>query len=123
MARNPKPNFEAETLAVDKARAGEELDRQNELLSLRSILTQPEVRDFLWRVMEHTQMFLDPMQQNFGIVGHSLGRAAVGKWVMNEIVEADPNAWLLMQHTHYQRQIEKAALAAADTEAQANSSE
>jgi hypothetical protein len=117
MPKKAPANFEAESAVVATARAREGVERDNELAGLRVILQDAQVRDFLWRLMEYTQMFSDPMQANFGIVGHNLGRAAVGKWVMNEVVEADPNAWLVMQQTHYQKQIEKAAIAAsADAE-------
>jgi hypothetical protein len=122
MPRKAPAHFEAEAASVDKARARESVERDNEIASLRGILQVDAVRDFLWRIMERSQMFEDPMQANFGIVGHSLGRAAMGKWIMGEIVEADPNAWLTMQHTHYAKQMEKAALDAAEA-ARASSDE
>lgn len=122
MARRNSKNLEhfaEEAGALEKVRASEDVERDNELLELRALLTDPRTRKFLWRLMEKTQMFSDPMNANFGTVGHSLGRAAVGKWVMGEIVEADYTAWLVMQQEHYQRQLEREALAeAARTQAE-----
>lgn len=113
--RNPKnlEHFADEAPAIETARAREGVEKDNEVKELAGLLTDIRSRKLLWRIMEHTQMFADPMNSNFGIVGHSLGKAAVGKWLMDLIVEADPNAWLTMQMEHYQRQIEKAALDAA----------
>ena len=114
--RNPKnlEHFEDEAPAIDKARAQEGVERDNELNDLRGLLTDLRVRKLLWRLMEWTQLFVDPMNSNFGVVGHSLGKAAVGKWLIGEITEADANAWLTMQMEHYQRQLEKAAIAEAE---------
>lgn len=113
MAQRNKKNLEHfadEAPAIEKARAREGVDRDTELAELAKLLAMPAVRKLLWRLMETTQMFADPMNSNFGVVGHSLGKAAVGKWLMGEILEADHNAWLQMQMEHYQRQLEKAAL-------------
>ena len=117
MARRNKKNLEhfaEEAQVIATARASEEVVRDNEIADLQGLLTDVRVRKLLWRVMEQTQMFADPMNSNFGLVGHSLGKAAVGKWLMGEIVEADYQAWLTMQTEHYEREIQKAAIAAAE---------
>ena len=106
--REPPADHESQ---VRSARLQESVDRDNEIKALRKILSDEDVRDFLWRAMEKTQMFQEAMNNNFGIVGHNLGRAAIGKWLLSEITEADYNAWLLMQQKHYARQLEQAALA------------
>lgn len=109
MSRKPRASEEQtpEEAQVEKARASEGLVRANELSELRDLLVDQRVRDLLWRVLERSQMFAEAFHSNFGICGHNLGRAAMGKWVLNEITEADYNAWLLMQQRHYQRQLEQ----------------
>lgn len=114
----PKPrnteNFGEEARAVEVARAREGLSRQNEINDLREILKDQKVRDFLWRVMSYGQMFSEAFNNNFGVTGHNLGRAAMAKFVLGEILEADYTAWLVMQQTHYQREAERLRLAEAD---------
>lgn len=103
---------EAKLVATARAREGAE--RERELNELRVLLADEKMRDFLWRVLEHSQMFAEAFHANFGVTSHNLGRAAIGKWLLNEIVEADYNGWLLMQQRHYQRETERAAIAASD---------
>lgn len=108
MSRKKSEIEQTETeVLVDKARASEGIVRARELEELRHVLVDERLRDFLWRLLERSQMFSEQFNPNFGITGHNCGRAALGKWVLSEITEADYNAWLLMQQRHYQRQQEQ----------------
>lgn len=100
MAKRPTP----ETVADDRAR--EELARKNELNDLKNILADKRVRDFLWRFIAKCKPFAEPMNTNFGIVGHNLGWRAAGMWMWNEITEADFEALLTMQTQNRLNQIE-----------------
>lgn len=111
--------FSEERRAVDKARASENLERDNELLALREILVDPKVRDFLWRMLAKAGMFRTHFNANAAIMGHNTGLADMGTAILNEILEANPEAWIVMQQTAYHKQIEELALAQAEEDAQA----
>ena len=106
--RRKSEAFSEEEAAVQAARASEGVERDTEILELREILADEKVRRFLWRVLEHSRMFAESFHPNFGLTGHNLGRAAMGKWILNEITEADHTAWLLMQQDHYLKQVTQA---------------
>lgn len=110
---DPQDELTDEEQLVAQHKATGALERQKELDDLRELLANEKLRDFLWRVLEHSQMFAEAFHANFGVTAHNLGRAAMGKWVLNEIVEADYNGWLLMQQRHYQQETEKAAIEAS----------
>ena len=64
---------------------------------LAALLKNEDVRDLLWRVIEKCGIHDDPMSANFGLVAYGLGKSAIGKWLMVEINDADPQAWVQMQ--------------------------
>lgn len=92
--------------SLEDFRAREELARKNELNDLKNILVDRRVRDFLWRFIAKCKPFAEPMNTNFGIVGHNLGWRAAGMWMWNEITEADFEALLAMQTQNRLNQIE-----------------
>ena len=79
-----------------------------EQLDLKGILQDQRVRAFLWRLLVEAKI------HDFGYVGdnnmlnHKEGRREIGRWVMKEILTADPQAYTLMQ-------IEQLNLASRDT--------
>lgn len=91
---------------AEKARA--DLKRLNELNDLKNLMVDPRMRAFLWRFMAQTKLFGEPMHANFGIVGHNLGWRAAGMWLWNEITDADFEALLEMQRTHYLTKLDEA---------------
>jgi hypothetical protein len=111
--------FAEEGAQVDKARAAEGLERDNELAALREILSDPRVRDFLWRMLSKAGMFKTHFNANAAIMGHNTGLADMGTAILNEILEANPEAWIVMQQSAYHKQIEELALAQAAEDAEA----
>ena len=111
--KNPNPNFAAEESAIDKARAREELERKNELNELRELLTDERMRSFLWRMLAKAGMFKTHFNPNAAIMGHNTGLADMGTAILNEVLEANPEAWILMQQMAYKKQIDDAVLAQA----------
>ena len=114
MPRRNRENFADETRAQDTAEAREKVERDNELAELRQVLADIRVRKFLWRVLNRAGMFTTHFNPNAAIMGHNTGRADMGTFVLNEILEANPEAWIVMQQDAYQKQIEKAALDEAE---------
>lgn len=101
---------------MERAHAQEDIARKNELLELRDLLADPRMRQFLWRMMAKSGMFTDPWNPNAAIMGRNTGFGAMGRALYNEIIEAYPEAWILMQQEALGRAREAEALAAADAE-------
>lgn len=114
MRRGRNPDFVQEETEIEKARAREDLDRKNELLELRDILTDERVRNFLWRMMAKAGMYKTHFNPNAAIMGHNTGLADMGTAILNEVLEANPEAWIVMQRSAYQRQVDAALLREAE---------
>jgi hypothetical protein len=114
MRKKNRENWNDEEAAKERADAQEQVERDNEIADLRDILLDAKVRKFLWRIMSRAGMFRTHFNPNAAIMGHNTGQADMGTAILNEILEANPEAWIVMQQDAYQKQIEAAALAAAD---------
>lgn len=116
--RKPREGYEAEEAAVARARASEGVKRDNELAELREVLLDVRVRKLLWRIMEAGAMFSDPWSTNALTMARSTGQASAARFILKEILEANPEAWIVMQQDAYRAQIDAlAALAAEDSPA------
>lgn len=76
--------------------------RDKELSDLRFVLGSPEGRRVLWRIMSKAYMFHDPYVIGDGGFGThiNVGMQRVGRFVLNEIIEAKPESYLKMQNEH-----------------------
>ena len=98
MAKRNRENFKDEETAQEKLNAADQVERDNELAALRDVLVDPKVRSFLWRALARAGMFKTHFNPNAAIMGHNTGLADMGTWILNEILEANPEAWIAMQH-------------------------
>jgi len=76
--------------------------RDRELNDIKLILSSPEGRRFLWRVLSEAQVFRDGYvhgDAGFGTTYNS-GRRGIGLWALAEIMEAKPDAFMQMQREH-----------------------
>jgi hypothetical protein len=64
-------------------------------------------------------MFRTHFNPNAAIMGHNTGLADMGTAILNEILEANPEAWIAMQQDAYRKQVDEALLAAAQADQQA----
>lgn len=94
---DPLDEREAAAKEVADKRVVEAMDDAALVEQMRLILEDENVRDVIWRIVSKCGVFSDSMGTNFGYVGYGLGKAAIGKWLMVEINDADPQAWLSMQ--------------------------
>jgi hypothetical protein len=99
---------------IETARAREALERKNELAELRDLLALPEMRSFMWRLMAESKMFQTRFSPNAAVMGFNEGFADMGVKVYNEIIEADAQAWIVMQQESLDRALEKKALLEAE---------
>lgn len=107
MPKRGREHFHDEELALDKVRASEAVERDNEIAELREILTDIKVRKFLWRMLAKAGMFRTHFNPNAAIMGHNTGLADMGTAILNEILEANPEAWIVMQQDAYRKQMEE----------------
>ncbi len=114
MARKPRPGYEAETAKLDREDASRDVARDNELADLRNLLADPAARRFLWRLLEKGRMFSDPFSTNAALMGYQCGNAGAARFIYSEIMEADSDAWLLMQQEAFEAVRTRAAIEEAD---------
>jgi hypothetical protein len=111
MARRPRnPDFAEEETAIEKVRARDDLARKNELQELREILLDEKVRKFLWRMLSKAGMYRTHFNPNAAIMGHNTGLADMGTAILNEVLEANPEAWIVMQQDAYRKQMDEILL-------------
>jgi hypothetical protein len=89
--------IEAAQQEVAEKRLVEALDREGEIHQLAALLQNEGLRDFLWRVLEKCGIYSEPFDASYGKTGYNLGRGSVGRWLLIEIAEADPDAMVRMQ--------------------------
>lgn len=83
-----------ESLERDKAL------RERELSDIRFIIKSPQGRRFYWRTMGVTKMFAEsyiPGDEGYGTT-FNVGRQSVGQWLLKELLEAKPDAFIQMQN-------------------------
>lgn len=73
---------------VKKAEKQEKFDRNSELKDLQSVLSTPQGRRVLWRVMEKCKAFGSCYDRSGSQAYYNIGRQDLGHFIMSEIVEA-----------------------------------
>lgn len=72
--------------------------RERELSDIRFILKRPEGRRFYWRLMSEGKVFLDPFcNDNTNGTNYNLGRQSISRTFLNDLLEAEPESYQLMQ--------------------------
>lgn len=70
--------------------------RMTELNDIRRVLSIPEGRRVLWRLICHCSIYELPSAQQ-PYTERDIGRQGVGRFILNEICDADLEAWFEMQ--------------------------
>ena len=71
--------------------------RERELDDLRAVLKSVEGRRLLWRLMGWSGFLANPSHQRGDMTHQNIGRADVGRFVLSEIMDANQEAYLVMQ--------------------------
>lgn len=79
---------------VKSKRQRAKFEREAELFDLREILATKGGRKFLWRLLDGCQLYAEMATQL------DEGKRRVGLFIRNEILAADPDAYLLMVKEH-----------------------
>ena len=86
---------------VKRRKLTEKQRRQKEIADFKLLLEQPIGRDFVWRVLSECKIYHNP---NYGEQGQrDLGRRDVGLWLLKEILENEPEAYIIMQREDRER--------------------
>ena len=76
--------------------------RERDLNDIKKVMSIPEGRRFVWRVMSETRAFHDPYvpgDTGYGTT-RNVGRSSLGLWLLGELVKAEPEAFIKMQNEH-----------------------
>jgi len=71
------------------------ITRQTELNDLRFILSHPQGRRFMWRMLSHFKVFAS-IWDNSAKIHYNAGKQDAGHFLQSEIVEADQNSYFKM---------------------------
>lgn len=85
----------ADRKQVDRARHTERFTRKNELDDIKFLLAIPQFRRFIWRALKFCNVFSSIWRPSAEI-HHLSGKQDTGHWIMAEVTEADPDAFLQM---------------------------
>ena len=88
---------EAQQAEVQRKRLLEEMDEESREAAFAAVLRNEAIRDYLWDLMRRCNVLGEPFDSNFGKSGYNMGRASVGRMILADINQADPQAWLEMQ--------------------------
>jgi hypothetical protein len=103
-----KVNNASDPEQVKEAGKREETQREQELRDLKAVLSMPEGRRFVWRLMDFCGPFKTCWAPNAKIHYNS-GQQDVGHFLMGEIVQADGEAMISMMRDKYNEQVEQEA--------------
>lgn len=95
MSQQPLVKNAADRQQVEKARKTERFARKNEIDDMKFLLAIPQFRRFVWRLLKFCSVFSSIWRPSAEI-HHLSGKQDTGHWIMGEVTEADPDAFLLM---------------------------
>lgn len=71
--------------------------RDRELSDLRALLSEPYGRRIVWRLLGHCGLYATPSAATNETTRENIGRGDVARFLLAEVMEADPNGWLKLQ--------------------------
>lgn len=87
----------ADPKQVRRGRSRERVAREEQLHALRSVLATPEGRYCLWHLLGQSKVMASVFARDPAQTAYNAGRQDFGHFLIAEIGEASPKAWLLMQ--------------------------
>lgn len=84
-------------------KAQKKVDRRHEreMSDVRFLLTRPEGRRFIWKLMSKGRIFQEPFcNENTNGTNYNLGRMSISRDVLNDVMEASPSSFLQLQQEH-----------------------
>lgn len=97
----------ADESQVKKSKRVERSERDKELDDLRFVLSSPQGRRFMWRLLEKCNIFADVVTVDEAETNRFLGSRRIGLYVLSEVNIAKPYRWIQMQQENGGQDIEK----------------
>ena len=88
------PYDTGDEISVKQSKKKHELDRDVELEDLRHVLSTPQGRRFLWRLLCECRLFVTISHHEPLTMSRMSGRRDYGLWLLDELGAADSNAFL-----------------------------
>ncbi len=82
---------------VKKKKTKAQLRRLKETEWLKDILSKPGGRDFIWRLLTECGVYHTSFTGEVNSTILNEGRRQIGLWVLTEMFDADPTAYITMQ--------------------------
>lgn len=92
--------------------------RLRDLADMQKMLRQPEFRRYMWKLMSDTGLFRSSFSQNAMTMSCSEGRRDIGLGILNDLNNADTNAFAQIQREFISEQKSKEALEQKEREAE-----
>jgi len=90
------PVYDAEAINKRKAIARKRL-KEREQSDLRKVLSTPEGRRFIWRLLGETRIFRGCFSLNGLEMANNEGKRDMGLFVLKDLLESHPDAFAQMQ--------------------------
>lgn len=84
-SRNERDAERLQKSRADNARAG-----------FASVIGDRDGRAFLWQLLAQCELYQDGFSSTPGVTERNTGKRAVGLWVLTQIHDVDPDAYVLM---------------------------
>ena len=81
---------------VEKAKTQEERERELELADLRFVVSSPQGRRLIWRLLTHCRVFNSVFNNSGSVTYYHSGMQDVGHFIQAEVIEAKKEAYLEM---------------------------
>lgn len=94
---------DADHESVEEARKRERLERENQLQDLAMLLQAPAGRRVVWRILSQCGIYSDGWDPSARI-HFNAGKRNVGLWLLDEVMAANDEAYLLMQREAKQKE-------------------
>lgn len=90
---------------VRKQQKRSKLEREREVEEMRQLLAAPGNRSFVWRLLEYCRIYhSNPFPHSHGEMAYFEGRRSVGHYIIQTMLEADPNAYAVMRDEAVEKQ-------------------
>ena len=86
------------------ANAADKQDREDFVNGLKSCLSTREGRWFIWEILAWTSLFHDAFSPEANRMAFIVGQQSIGKRLLAEISDEQPEAWLQMIQENQERQ-------------------
>lgn len=90
---------------VKSAKKKEKSQRDRELMDLSAILSSPEGRRVMWRILSKCQTFGSVCSASGSMTYYNAGRQDLGHWLMAELNQSSEGSFLELMKENYKGEV------------------